>query len=61
MELSGAVPIPEIGRLRRLVKENLHPGLPGVRKALERYEAERGARLPAVPVCDITGTLVIPF
>lgn len=38
-----------------------HPGLPGVRKALERYEAERGARLPAVPVCDITGTLVIPF
>lgn len=38
-----------------------HPGLPGVRRALERYEAERGARLLAVPVCDITGTLVIPF
>ena len=38
-----------------------HPGLPGVRRALERYEAECGARLPAVPVCDITGTLVIPF
>ena len=38
-----------------------HPGLPGVRRALERYEAERGQRLPCVPVCDITGTLIIPF
>lgn len=38
-----------------------HPGLPGVRRALERYEAETGKRLPAVPISDITGTLVIPF
>ena len=38
-----------------------HPGLPGVRRALERYEAERGRRLPGVPVCDITGSLIIPF
>lgn len=38
-----------------------HPGLPGVRRAVERYEAETGARLPGVPVCDITGTLIIPF
>ena len=38
-----------------------HPGLPGVRRALERYEAETGNRLPGVPVCDITGSLIIPF
>ena len=38
-----------------------HPGLPGVRRALERYEAERGRHLPAVPLCDITGSLIIPF
>ena len=38
-----------------------HPGLPGVRRALERYETERGRRLPGVPVCDITGSLIIPF
>ena len=34
------------------------PGLPGVRRALERYEAEHG-RLAAVPLCDVNGTLVI--
>ena len=38
-----------------------HPGLPGVRAAVRRFERERGARLPGVPLCDITGTLVIPF
>ncbi len=38
-----------------------HPGLPGVRSAVARYEAETGKRLPSVPICDITGTLVIPF
>ena len=38
-----------------------HPGLPGVRAAAERYEAETGTRLRGVPLCDITGTLVIPF
>ena len=32
--------------------------LPGVRRALERYEAEFG-RLAAVPLCDRNGTLVI--
>lgn len=35
-----------------------NPKLPGVRRALERYEAERG-RLCAVPLCDVNGTLVI--
>ena len=35
------------------------PKLPGVKRALQRYEEERGARLPAVPLCDINGTLVI--
>lgn len=34
------------------------PSLPGVRKALRRYEAEHG-RLHTVPLCDINGTLVI--
>ena len=35
-----------------------NPKLPGVRRALERYEAEQG-RLCAVPLCDVNGTLVI--
>lgn len=35
------------------------PRLAGVRRALERYEAETDRRLPAVPLCDISGTLVI--
>lgn len=34
------------------------PDLPGVRKALRRYEAEHG-HLHAVPLCDVNGTLVI--
>lgn len=38
-----------------------HPGLPGVRRAVQRYEDESGKCLPGVPLCDITGTLVIPF
>ena len=38
-----------------------HPGLPGVRAAVRRYEADCERRLPGVPLCDITGTLVIPF
>ena len=35
------------------------PALPGVARALRRFEAERGERLPAVPICDINGSLVI--
>lgn len=35
------------------------PKLPGVRAALERYEAELGHRLPAVPLCDVNGSLVL--
>ncbi len=35
-----------------------NPKLPGVRRALERYEQEHG-RLAAVPLCDVNGTLVI--
>lgn len=38
-----------------------HPGLPGVREALARYEAETGSRLPGVPLCDVSGTLILPF
>ena len=35
-----------------------NPKLPGVKRALERFEAEYG-RLRAVPLCDVNGTLVI--
>lgn len=35
------------------------PELPGVRTAVARYEAELGRRLPAVPLCDVNGSLVI--
>ena len=35
-----------------------NPKLPGVKRALERFETERG-RLAAVPLCDVNGTLVI--
>lgn len=38
-----------------------HPGLPGVRAALERYRAESGRPLPGVPLCDVGGTLALPF
>ena len=36
-----------------------NPRLPGVKKALERYEEELRRRLPAVPLCDVCGTLVL--
>ena len=36
------------------------PRLPGVARALECSEAELGRALPAVPLCDLNGTLVIP-
>ena len=35
------------------------PNLPGVARALRCYEGEIGARLPAVPLCDVGGTLVL--
>ena len=35
------------------------PRLPGVKKALRRYETELGTRLPAVPLCDGNGSLVL--
>ncbi len=35
------------------------PRLPGVKHALRRYEAELGKRLPAVPLCDVNGTMVL--
>jgi len=38
-----------------------HPGLPGVRAAARRYEAETGTRLRGVPLCDVTGTLAMAF
>ena len=35
------------------------PKLPGVAKALADFEAELGQRLPAVPLCDVGGTLIL--
>ncbi len=36
-----------------------NPRLPGVKRALERYEAELGRRIPGVPLCAVCGTLVL--
>lgn len=35
------------------------PGLPGVARALAQYRAETGETIPAVPLCDVGGTLVL--
>ena len=35
------------------------PKLPGVAKALTDYEVQIGCRLPAVPLCDVGGSLVL--
>ncbi len=35
------------------------PMLPGVAEALHSYEAEIGAPIPAMPLCDLGGTLVL--
>ena len=36
-----------------------NPSLPGVAQALEIYEKEIAAKLPAVPLCDVAGTLIL--
>ena len=36
-----------------------NPRLPGVKRALTRYEEALRRRLPAVPLCDVCGTLVL--
>jgi len=36
-----------------------NPELPQVAEALKRFEAELEMHLPSVPICDITGTLVL--
>ena len=35
------------------------PSLPGVAQALKNYEEEIGASIPAIPLCDVGGTLVL--
>jgi hypothetical protein len=35
------------------------PKLPGVAEALADYEEETGSRIPAIPLCDVGGTLVL--
>lgn len=36
-----------------------NPALPGVARALRAYEEELGGSIPAVPLCDVGGTLVL--
>lgn len=36
-----------------------NPKLPGVAHALSQYEQEMGCAIPAVPICDVCGTLVL--
>ena len=36
-----------------------NPALPGVARALRQYEAEQGTAIPAVPLCDVGGTLAL--
>ena len=36
-----------------------NPKLPGVAKALVAYEVELGCKIPASPMCDVGGTLVL--
>lgn len=35
------------------------PSLPGVARALARYEQELGRKLPSTPLCDVGGSLVL--
>lgn len=35
------------------------PSLPGVAQALKTYETEIGVSIPAIPLCDVGGTLVL--
>ena len=35
------------------------PKLPGVAKALEDFERENGCRIPAIPLCDVGGSLIL--
>lgn len=42
-----------------LVHDWGNPSLPGVRQAVAQYQQELGYRLPAVPLADVNGTLVL--
>lgn len=42
-----------------LIHDYNSPRLAGVKKAVARYEAETGTRLPGIPLCDICGTYAI--
>ena len=35
------------------------PKLPGVAKALQDFERENGCRIPAIPLCDVGGSLIL--
>lgn len=42
-----------------MLHDHGNPALPGVKRALDRFETELGAAITAVPLCDICGTLVL--
>ena len=52
--------IERIERMERYLDESSE-AVRALSEALERYEAETGQRLRGVPVCDIAGSLIIPF
>ena len=35
------------------------PKLPGVEKAMQDFERENGCRIPAIPLCDVGGSLIM--
>ena len=35
------------------------PKLPGVAKALQDFERENVCRIPAIPLCDVGGSLIL--
>lgn len=36
-----------------------NPSLPGVKQAFEGYQQEIGAKIPAIPLCDVGGSLIL--
>ena len=58
--IAAALLAANIGGGYLLLHDFNSPKLPGVRRALERFRGEWSGPVPAVPICDINGTLVLP-
>ncbi len=50
---------PRVERGGCILLHDYNSGLTGVSRAVAEYERELGAKLPAVPLCDIGGTLIL--